>query len=165
MSLNSQRSSNTVQQLIMSKWRKRDYRAVLKALKQAKTTIMFTVWKLGKQTMTYSLMRSPPSGLRRIQKPDMAAVRIIGNKLLNNVEVTAQEAVQLPLSHEVVFVNTSQPDERVYLLSSNTDQLADDTEVAESNIITQRLMTQCEWVCRFLTAHQHLKGYSLPCNG
>ena len=62
-------------------------------------------------------------------------VRIIDNKFLNNVEVTAQEAVQLPLSHEVVFINTSQPDERVYLLSSNIDQLADDTEVAESNII------------------------------
>ena len=69
-------------------------------------------------------------------------VCIIDNKFLNNVKVTAQEAVQLPLSHEVVFINTSQPDERVYLLSSNTDQLADDTEVAESNIITQRLMTQ-----------------------
>ena len=22
-----------------------------------------------------------------------------------------------------------------------------------------------EWVCRFLTAHQHMKGYSVPCNG
>jgi len=58
--------------------------------------------------------------------------------------VTAQEAVylllQLPLkrcSREVVFINTNQPDERVYLLTSNTDQLPDDAEVAESNIITR----------------------------
>ena len=71
-------------------------------------------------------------------------VRIIGNKFLNNVEVTAQEAVylllQLPLkrcSRKVVFINTNQPDERVYLLKSNIDQLPDDAEVAESNIITR----------------------------
>ena len=71
-------------------------------------------------------------------------VRIIGNKFLNNVEVTAQEAVylllQLPLkccSREVVFINTNHPEERVYLLKSNTDQLADDAEVAESNIISR----------------------------
>ena len=71
-------------------------------------------------------------------------VRIIGNKFLNNVEVTAQEAVylllQLPLkrcSRQVVFVNTNPPDERVYLLKSNIDQLPDDAEVAESNMITR----------------------------
>jgi len=71
-------------------------------------------------------------------------VRIIGNKFLNNVEVSAQEAIylllQLPLkrcSREVVFLNTSEPDERVYLLKSNIDQLPDDAHVAESNIITR----------------------------
>jgi len=65
-----------------------------------------------------------------------------GNSTMNNVEVTAQEAVylllRLPLkrcSREVVFLNTNQPDERVYLLKSNNDQLPDDAEVAESNII------------------------------
>jgi len=69
-------------------------------------------------------------------------VRIIGNKFLNNVEVSAQEAVylllQLPLkrsSRQVVFVNTNPPDERVYLLKSNIDRLSDDAEVAESNVI------------------------------
>ena len=50
-------------------------------------------------------------------------VRIIGNKFLNNVEVSAQEAVylllQLPLkksSRQVIFINTSPSAECVYLL-------------------------------------------------
>jgi len=71
-------------------------------------------------------------------------VRIIGNKFLNNVEVSAQEAVylllQLPLrrsSRQVVFVNTNPPEDRVYLLRSNIDQLPDDAEVAESNAISR----------------------------
>jgi len=71
-------------------------------------------------------------------------VRLIGNKFLNNVEVSAQEAVylllQLPLkrsSRQVVFINTSPPDERVYLLKSNIDKLPDDAEVSESNLISR----------------------------
>ena len=50
-------------------------------------------------------------------------VRDIGNKFLNSVEISAQEAVyiilQLPMcksSREVIFVNTSPPAERVELL-------------------------------------------------
>ena len=69
-------------------------------------------------------------------------VRIIGNKFLNNVEVSAQEAVylllQLPLKssfRQVVFVNTNSPEERMYLLKANIDKLPDDAEVAESNVI------------------------------
>ena len=73
-------------------------------------------------------------------------VRIIFflNKFLNNVEVSAQEAVylllQLPLkksSRQVIFINTSPPAERVYLLNSNIDNLPDDDDVAESNIISR----------------------------
>ena len=71
-------------------------------------------------------------------------VRIIDNKFLNNVEVSAQEAVyillQLPLkksSRQVIFINTSPPAERVYLLNSNIDNLPDDDDVAESNIISR----------------------------
>ena len=52
-------------------------------------------------------------------------VRDIGNKFLNSVEISAQEAVyivlQLPIrrsSREVVFINSSLPDERVRLLNS-----------------------------------------------
>ena len=71
-------------------------------------------------------------------------VRLIGNKFLNNVEISAQEAVylqlQLPIkrsSRQIVFINTNPPDERVYLLKSNIDQLDDDAEVAESNVLTR----------------------------
>ena len=71
-------------------------------------------------------------------------VRLIGNKFLNNVEVTAQEAVylllQLPLkrsSRQILFVNTNPPDERVYLLKSNIDKLPDDAQVAENNLLSR----------------------------
>ena len=47
-------------------------------------------------------------------------VRDIGNKFLNNIEISAQEAVyitlQLPMrksSHQVVFINTSPPEDRI----------------------------------------------------
>ena len=52
-------------------------------------------------------------------------VRHIGNQFLNAVEICAQEAaylaLQLPLTHatrQVVFINTSPPEERVFLLKS-----------------------------------------------
>jgi len=55
-------------------------------------------------------------------------VCLIGNKFLNNVEISAQEAVylllQLPLkrlSRQIVFVNTNPENERVYLLKFNID--------------------------------------------
>ena len=55
-------------------------------------------------------------------------VRDIGNKFLNNVEISAQEAVyillQLPMrksSREVIFVNTSPHEERVHLLKHIDD--------------------------------------------
>ena len=50
-------------------------------------------------------------------------VRDIGSKFINNVEISAQEAVyivlQLPMrkaSRQIVFVHTSPPEERVKLL-------------------------------------------------
>jgi len=71
-------------------------------------------------------------------------VRHIGNKFLNNVEMSAQEAVylllQLPFrrsSLKVVSINTSPPEDRVYLLKSRIDLLPDNAEVAESNQITR----------------------------
>jgi len=71
-------------------------------------------------------------------------VRIIGNKFVNNVEVSAQEAVyqllQMPLrrsSRSVVFLNTSPPEERVCILKSNLELLPDDADVAASNVITR----------------------------
>lgn len=72
-------------------------------------------------------------------------VRHIGNKFLNAVETSAQEAaylcLQLPLSaasREVIFINTSSPNERTFLLKSkaNLEKLsADSTDIEAENII------------------------------
>ena len=64
-------------------------------------------------------------------------VRDIGSKFLNNVEISAQEAVyiilQLPMrkaSRQIVFINTSPKDERVEILKPVSDikELDDDSE-------------------------------------
>ena len=63
-------------------------------------------------------------------------VRDIGNKFLNNVEISAQEAVyivlQLPMrksSRQVVFINTSPPENSVHLLKPIEDiEMDDDSE-------------------------------------
>ena len=64
-------------------------------------------------------------------------VRDIGSKFLNNVEISAQEAVyiilQLPMrkaSRQIVFINTSPKDERVEILKpvSYINELDDDSE-------------------------------------
>ena len=64
-------------------------------------------------------------------------VRDIGNKFLNNVEISAQEAVyivlQLPMrksSRQIVFVNTSPPEDRVKLLKCFNDikEMEDDSD-------------------------------------
>ncbi|XP_078349889.1 uncharacterized protein LOC144634728 [Oculina patagonica] len=74
-------------------------------------------------------------------------VRDIGNKFLNSVEISAQEAVyivlQLPMrrsSREVVFINTALPDERVHLLKSIDDiqLLEDESEDIESGGLIKR---------------------------
>ena len=67
-------------------------------------------------------------------------VRNIGNKFLNSVEISAQEAVYLVLqismkksSRQVVFINTS-PDQRVELLKpmSDIEQMEDECEEIHS---------------------------------
>ena len=64
-------------------------------------------------------------------------VRDIGSKFLNNVEISAQEAVyivlQLPMrkaSRQIIFINTSPPDERVELLKpiDDIENMDDDCE-------------------------------------
>ena len=72
-------------------------------------------------------------------------VRHIGNAFLNSVEVSAQEAayllLQMPLtsaSREVVFINTSHPDERTFLLKSKAslEKLPQNsTDIQASNVI------------------------------
>ncbi|XP_062598648.1 uncharacterized protein LOC134260084 [Saccostrea cucullata] len=72
-------------------------------------------------------------------------VRHIGNKFLNFVEVSAQEAsyliLQMPLtqaSREVVFINTSPPEDRVFLLKHH-DELnelpKDSTDIKSDGMI------------------------------
>ena len=72
-------------------------------------------------------------------------IRHMGNKFLNGVEISAQEAafliLQLPLtkaSREVVFINTSPPEERTFLLKDreSLESLpASSTNIEASNII------------------------------
>ena len=74
-------------------------------------------------------------------------VRLIGNKFTNNVEMSAQEAVdiclQVPLrksSRQVIFIPTSEPDKRTYFLKSFQEIQSledDDEEVITANIITR----------------------------
>jgi hypothetical protein len=80
-------------------------------------------------------------------------IRAVGNKFLNAVEKSAQEAVyiclQLPMkrsSRRVVFVNTSPPSERVTLLKSremldNMNDESDDTECS-NDIVRYSEMTK-----------------------
>ena len=74
-------------------------------------------------------------------------VRTIGNKFLNAVEISAQEAVYICLglpmrksSRQVLFINTSPPDERVALLKPQNviQNMKDDSEDIEcSNLLTR----------------------------
>lgn len=74
-------------------------------------------------------------------------VRHIGNVFSNSVEVSAQEAVylalQIPLTkctRDIVFINTSTPEERVFLLKPKSilDELPADSKDIESDSIIQR---------------------------
>ena len=74
-------------------------------------------------------------------------VRHIGNKFLNAVEISAQEAVylvlQMPLrrsSREFRFINTSDPDERTFLLKSmdRIKELPDNSIDIESDNVIKR---------------------------
>lgn len=74
-------------------------------------------------------------------------VRDIGNKFLNSVEISAQEAVyiilQLPMrksSRNVVFINTSPPQQRVELLKplSEIEVMSDDCEEIHSGGLLKR---------------------------
>ena len=80
-------------------------------------------------------------------------VRNIGNKFLNSVEISAQEAVyvvlQLPMrkaSRSVAFINTSPPAERVELLKplSEIENLSDDCEEIQSGGLLRRYIERPE---------------------
>ena len=74
-------------------------------------------------------------------------VRHLGSKFVNNVEISAQEAVfivlQLPMrkaSRQVIFINTSPPEERVELLKPLDDikDMEDDCEDIYTNGLIKR---------------------------
>ena len=74
-------------------------------------------------------------------------LRVIANKFLNAVELSAQEAayilLQLPMkrsSRQVIFVNTNSPDDRVVLLKPHyiiENMKDDDEDIVASNLITR----------------------------
>ena len=74
-------------------------------------------------------------------------VRDIGNKFLNSVEISAQEAVyivlQLPMrksSRKVIFINTAPPEDRVHLLKpmNEIEEMDDDSEEIHSGGLLNR---------------------------
>ena len=83
------------------------------------------------------LLRTACEEAKRGNSSIKQQVRDIGNKFLNNVEISAQEAVyivlQLPMrksSRQVVFINTSPPEDRVQLLKplQEINDLEDDSD-------------------------------------
>ena len=96
---------------------------------------------------------------RKANKNIVNKVRHIGNKFLNAVEISAQKAVylvlQMPLrrsSREFQFVNTSDPDERTFLLKSmdRIKELPDNSiDIESDNVIKryQRRPKKLENVC------------------
>ena len=86
-------------------------------------------------------------------------VRHIGNKFLNAVEISAQEAVylvlQMPMrraSREFQFINTSHPEERTFLLKTieKIKELPDkSTDIESDNVLKryQRRPRKLELLC------------------
>ena len=72
-------------------------------------------------------------------------VRDIGSKFVNNVEISAQEAVYIVLqllmkkaSRQIVLINTSPPEERVELLKP-----IDDIKEMDDNIVKRFIPAVC----------------------
>ena len=95
------------------------------------------------------LLRKACEEAKEGNKNIVSKVRHIGNKFLNAVEISAQEAVylvlQMPLrrsSREFQFVNTSDPDERTFLLKSmdRIKELPDNSTDIESDNAIKRYM-------------------------
>ena len=87
-------------------------------------------------------------------------VRHIGNKFLNAAEISAQEAVylvlQMPMrraSREVQFINTSNPEERTFLLKSIEKKIKElpdkSTDTESDNVLNryQRRPCKLELLC------------------
>ena len=101
-------------------------------------------------------------------------MRDIGRKFLNNVEISAQEAVYLVLqvpmrkaSRQVIFIlNTSPPEERVELLkpiNDITDMEDDCEEIYTSGLLlmhTKHMSCKMPSVSLFLVSHLCMQIYA-----
>ena len=88
-------------------------------------------------------------------------VRHIGNVFSNCVEVSAQEAVYLDLqilltkcTRDIVFVNTSVPEERIFLLKPKAalDELPAESTIVESDNVIQRFSKRPKQLINFCLA-------------
>ena len=105
-------------------------------------------------------------------------VRHIGNVFSNCVEVSAQEAVyldlQMPLTkctRDIVFINTSVPEERIFLLKPKAalDELSAESTNVESDNVIQRYSKRPRQLSKFCLADYvskvdiiYPKGNKLP---
>ena len=105
------------------------------------------------------LLRQACTEARKGNSSIKQQVRDIGNKFLNSVEISAQEAVyivlQLPMkksSRQVVFINTAPPDEKVQLLKPVNDikEMEDDCEDVYTTGLLQRY-AKCPFSLEHLT--------------
>ncbi len=121
------------------------------------------------------LLRTACAEARKRNSSIKQQVRDIGNKFLNNVEISAQEAVyivlQLPMrksSREVIFINTSPPEDRVELLKPITDikEMEDDCEDIYSGGLLKRYtkrpvalehVTLADWAAWYDRSKQYVK--------
>ena len=125
------------------------------------------------------LLRTACEEARRGNSSIKQQVRDIGNKFLNNVEISAQEAVyialQLPMrksSRQVVFINTSPPEDRVQLLKPLQEirDLEDESdEIYASGLIKCYIkrpanlenLSLADWAAWY---DSHGTSYIKPCN-
>ena len=124
------------------------------------------------------LLRTACEEARRGNSSIKQQVRDIGNKFLNNVEISAQEAVyialQLPMrkSCQAVFINTSPPEDRVQLLKplQEIKDLEDESdEIYASGLINRYTkrpaslenLSLADWAAWY---DSHNKSYIKPCH-
>ena len=119
------------------------------------------------QKGTSKLLRQACTEAREGNSNIKRQVRDIGSKFVNNVEISAQEAVyivlQLPMrkaSREVMFINTSPPEDRVELLKLLNDikDMEDDCEEIYTGGLLKRYskrpikfehVTLAHWAARY----------------
>ena len=109
---------------------------------------LYTVSYISKAQKGMSeLLRQAYADARKGNSSIKQQVQDIGNKFLNSVEISVQEAVyivlQLPMkksSREVLFINTAPPNERVQLLKPMNDikEMEDDCEDVYTTGLLQR---------------------------